>query len=114
VSKLRGGKVQCPKCSHTRKNKTDKPLSVDLKTGFWNCHNCGFKGCAMEQEALKREFIRPPERLEKLSQKALQFFEQDRKISNNTLLRLNVTESREWMPQLEAGGDLCLLQLLPR
>ena len=27
-------KTQCPKCSHTRKNKRDKCLSVDLDKGF--------------------------------------------------------------------------------
>ena len=37
-------KTQCPKCSHTIKNKRDKCLSVDLDKGLCNCHNCGFGG----------------------------------------------------------------------
>lgn len=52
------------------------------------------------EEYQKKEFVKPVPRLEKLSSKALQFFEQDRQISNNTLLRFNITEATEWMPQL--------------
>lgn len=49
----------------------------------------------------KKEFLKPAERLEKLDNKKLAFFENERKISNNTLLRMKVTESVEWMPQFE-------------
>ena len=40
------GEVQCtcPQCSHTRKKKTDKCLSVNLDKGTWFCHHCGWKG----------------------------------------------------------------------
>lgn len=51
-------------------------------------------------EYQKKEFVKPVARLEKLSSKALQFFEQDRGISNNTLLRFKITEATEYMPQL--------------
>lgn len=101
ISKQRGGKMLCPKCSSTRKNKHDPCLSVDLKTGLYNCHNnCGFKGCAVELKP-KKEYAKPVARLEKLSTKVLSWFENERKISNNTLLRLGVTEAKEWMPQID-------------
>src|SRR6478736_4395085 len=101
ISKARGGKTICPNCSHTRRHKTDPCLSVDLKTGLFNCHNgCGFKGSAAMFEKPKKEFTKPLQRLEKLSPKLLKWFE-ERKISNNTLLRFGVTESKEWMPQFE-------------
>lgn len=96
ISKIRGGKGFCPKCHSDRKNKQDKSLSVDLEKGLFNCHNCGFKGTAVEFQ--KREYVKPLPRLEKLSKKSLEFFE-SRGISNNTLLRFNVTEGKEWMPQ---------------
>jgi len=50
------------------------------------------------EEHQKREFIKPAPRLEKLGSKALAYFEHDRKISNNTLLRFKITEGTEWMP----------------
>lgn len=52
------------------------------------------------EEYQKREYVKPVPRLEKLSAKALEFFEKDRKISNNTLLRFGITEAMEYMPQL--------------
>lgn len=98
VTQARGGKMLCPVCSATRKNRTDKPLSVDFKTGLFNCHNCGYKGCAMETVREKKVYTPPQPRLEKLGEKALKFFEQGRKISNNTLLRFGITEAVEYMP----------------
>lgn len=46
-----------------------------------------------------KEIVRPVHRLEKLSKEFLENFENVRKISNNTLLRFNVTEAIEWMPK---------------
>ena len=37
-------KTTCPKCSHTRKKKTDPCLSVDIDKGVYKCHNCDWKG----------------------------------------------------------------------
>ncbi len=34
----------CPKCSHTRKKKGDKCLSVNTIDGTWFCQHCGWKG----------------------------------------------------------------------
>jgi len=95
ISKVRGGKTTCPKCSHTRKHKSDPCLSVDIQNGLWHCHNCGFSGSAKIYQ--KKEFIKPLPRLEKVSENVLNFFE-GRKISNNTLLRFGITEATEWMP----------------
>lgn len=105
ITKLRGGKMHCPQCSAGRKNKTDKPLSVDLKSGMFLCHNCGFKGCSVDVVKEKKDWVIPPARLQKLGEKALSFFEKDRKISNNTLLRFGITEAKEWMPQHEKEVD---------
>ena len=34
----------CPRCSHARKKKRDRCLSVNVDTGLWHCHNCGYAG----------------------------------------------------------------------
>lgn len=54
------------------------------------------------KETEKKEPVKPVARLEKLGPKALSWFENDRKISNNTLLRFKITESTEFMPQLDS------------
>lgn len=90
-------KTTCPRCSQERKNKNEKCLSVNVEDGVYSCHHCGWSGRVWEPE--QKVFTRPEPRLEKLGVKALKFFEDDRKISNNTLLRFGVTEGVEWMPQ---------------
>lgn len=55
----------------------------------------------IEEEAKQKNYIKPLPRLEKLSKKTLDWFENERKISNNTLLRLGITEGNEFMPQLK-------------
>lgn len=102
ISKQRGGKMLCPQCSHTRKNKSDLCLSVDLASGLFNCHNnCGFHGSAAEFRPAK-EYTKPVKRLEKVSPEIIKWFEK-RGISNNTLLRFGITQSKEFMPA--AGAE---------
>lgn len=55
----------------------------------------------IEREGPNHVYDKPVERLEKLSPDIITYFEK-RGISNNTLLRLKVTESIEWMP---VGGN---------
>lgn len=49
----------------------------------------------------KKEYKKPEPRLEKCSKKVIDWFENERKISNNTLLRFKITEAKEYMPQFE-------------
>ncbi len=39
-------KTFCPKCHSTRHDRHDKSLSVNLRTGLFNCHYCGYSGTA--------------------------------------------------------------------
>lgn len=67
------GKTVCPKCSETRKNKTDPCLSVTVTEeganakAVWNCHNCqwrGFTGVgryAKVRDGVPRKVYRRPE-----------------------------------------------------
>lgn len=93
-------KTTCPKCSDTRKNKKDPCLSVDIDEGIFNCHNCGHKGKVFNKIP-KKEYIKPPARLEKLDKPTIDWFEKQRGISNNTLLRFKVTDCTEWMPKAQ-------------
>jgi len=98
-------------------------FNVFTKTNRFKCFGCGKSGDVIEFvsshdnvgfiEAVKRvaeivgfpieteskTIVRPIPRLEKLSKEFLDNFENVRKISNNTLLRFNITEATEWMPK---------------
>jgi twinkle protein len=44
-------KLLCPKCSHTRKNRTDPCLSllIDDAGATWNCWHCEWRGGVKER-----------------------------------------------------------------
>jgi len=90
-------KTKCPQCSHTRKNKADKPLSVNIDKGVYNCHNCGWGGSVLFKE--KKEYVKPVEVEINLSEKIISWFE-GRGISKATLAHWKVGESQEFMPQV--------------
>lgn len=101
----------------------EKTPSFKIKGDMFKCFGCGKSGDAftfiMETEninffdAVKRVaelssfelesdtkvYVKPQQRLTKLNQRFIEHFEKNRKISNNTLLRFNITESIEWMPK---------------
>ena len=86
-------KVKCPKCSHTRKNKGDKPLSIDLLKGLYNCHNCGWKGNVKIKE--RKEFTKPVESKAQVSANMLDYFS-SRGISESTVANWKITQSDEY------------------
>lgn len=118
----RGGsgnkKVFCPQCHNERRDKRDKSLSINLATGEFHCHYCGFSGCAAEKESWERPWhnfapIRKQKPVYKkpqprptvpMSAKALAWFK-SRGISEQTLLALKVTEGQEWMPQKQGQAN---------
>ena len=112
-------KTYCPQCRDERHNKSDRSLSCNLETGMFNCHYCGWHGCAAEKEQWEldaeraawfnrnpisrqhKEYRRPkPKPAAPMSEKALAWF-RGRGISQRTLTDMKVTEGPERMPQKE-------------
>jgi twinkle protein len=98
-------KTKCPQCSDGRKNKNDKPLSVNITTGEYNCHNCGFKGNvrAHERKREHKDYQKPPADVLKniqLKEEVVSWFWQ-RNVSRGTLDRFMIFAKREWMPQTQ-------------
>ena len=112
-------KVFCPQCHDQRTDKRDRSLSVNMQTGMFKCHYCGFSGCAAvpsdtdkQQWMQQQTWFRPaPIRKQKpqyklptpkphapMGERALAWFK-GRGISQATLEALKVTEGMEWMPQ---------------
>lgn len=118
-------KTYCPQCHEQRRDKRDKSLSVNMRTGMFKCHHCGFSGCAatstdnekqqwMERQPWfrpaqirkqKPEYKRPaPRPLATMSERALAWFA-DRGISQATIEALKITEGMEWMPQKDGKAN---------
>lgn len=93
------GEVQttCPNCSHDRKKKSAKCLSVNLDKAVWKCHHCGWSGSLH-----KKQYALPKwENNTGLSDKVLEWF-QKRNINQETLLKMQIAEKHEYMPQVES------------
>jgi twinkle protein len=89
--------TQCPQCSHDRKKKNVKCLGVNLDQGIFHCNHCGWKGSIN-----KKQYVLPKwENKTELSDKVIEWF-QKRNISQDTLIKMGVTEKREYMPQVES------------
>ena len=99
----------CPKCSHQRKKKNVKCLSVNIKKECWICHHCGWKGSLekggnySDPHWVKPVYRKPnllPANPNVIPQVMKWFL--SRGISNNTQIRNKVTVSSVYMPQLES------------
>ena len=91
-------KCICPKCSHKRKNKKDKCLSVNIDTGLYNCHNCGWGGNV--NFIKKKEYTVPVKVHANVTDRVIGWFK-SRKITEPTLVHWKIGESMEYMPQVE-------------
>jgi twinkle protein len=107
----RGGseKTKCPQCSDGRKNKADKPLSVNITTGDYNCHNCGWKGNvrSLPQRREDKKYEKPDQNLLKsiqLREQVEQWFS-TRGVSRGTLDKFMIFCKKEWMPQTNSEQD---------
>ena len=98
----------CPQCSHTRKKKTDKCLSVNLDKKSWFCHHCGWKGTLAAEKLERVDYVKPIwKNKTSLSEKVVKYFE-GRKISQKTLNDFKITEGMEFMPQV--GKEINTIQ----
>lgn len=96
-------KTKCPQCSDGRKNKADSPLSVNITTGEFCCHNCGWKGNvrAMERKRDTKKYEKPSQDVLKnieVKEKAVSWFN-SRGVSRETLDKFMIFTKEEWMPQ---------------
>ncbi len=101
-------KVLCPRCSHTRKNKTEPCLSVtvDDKGATWLCHNCGWSGAANERERNVVPMRRPVKVEHKpggLPANIVEWFAK-RGIPATVLERNRIGHEHVWMPGCESGA----------
>lgn len=89
------GKQLCPRCSASRKNKTDKCLSVTFSDDavLYKCHNCEWSGVVYYRDKYekKRDFKRPAVPVVSKNKQALYDYFQKRGISGQTLDKYKVS-----------------------
>ena len=105
-------------------NERTPSLTIPKEDNMYKCFGCGVSGdifsFIMEIKKLSffesvklianhynytldetlKEYKKPFQRIEKIDQRLIEWFE-GRGISNNTLLRFNITQSVEWMPKAD-------------
>jgi twinkle protein len=95
----------CPVCSHTRKKKKDKCLSVSFTQGKAYCHHCGAVSFEDEnkQAYTPKQYELPSQEWRNytaLSDKLVKWVEETRKIKQATLMQFGVTEEKQYIPQV--------------
>ena len=87
----------CPKCSHDRKKKNVKCLSVNIDKGLWKCHHCNWSGGLQ-----KKQYALPKwDNVTSLPDNVVEWFLK-RNIKQETLVEMGITEKREYMPQVQS------------
>jgi twinkle protein len=88
-------KVKCPECVRQGKQHiNDVPLSVNIKTGAYNCHKCGWNGYAFNTQKMDEKIYQKPNKknFTKLSDTNLQYCSK-RGISQQTVIRNKLVNS---------------------
>lgn len=91
----------CPKCSHERKKKSQKCLMLDWDRGLGTCQHCGVVLQLHTYERKSESNYVTPEPIQEIVIKdnVVGWFE-ERGISRRTLEDLQVTNGKEYMPQV--------------
>lgn len=95
-------KSVCPVCSETRKKKKDKVLAYNTAKDTAYCHHCNSKFVKYIASIIQKKEYKKPEWKNKteLSDKVVKWFE-SRKIMQETLKLMKISEGKEWMPQFQ-------------
>jgi len=105
ISKAEGEvRMVCHVCSHDRTKKKEKCLAINTYTGTYLCHHCGDSGILDTHKTMKKTEIKyekpKPTNSTSLSQNTVDWF-RTRGISQGVINRNKITQSVEYMPQVE-------------
>jgi len=98
-------RTTCVHCSQFRKKKTDPCVSINLDDGTYYCHNCEKSGTIHKYKYNKMEtinYIKPIwHNRTGINTKVVKWFENERKISQATLIKMKISDTEEFFPQIE-------------
>jgi len=99
-------KLKCPSCTETRSNKQDKSLMVWFDIGVAKCYNIGCEALffrdSVQKSIVQNNYTLPDQKWQnytELSDAMVKYCE-TRKINQYTLKYFNVTEEKQYQPQL--------------
>jgi len=97
-------KTICPKCSPERRNKRDLCLSVNIDTGVYNCHHCGWKG-GVKEYAPKKEYkkLSREEYLKDAKITDSKKYLNERGLSDETISHFMIYEKVQQFPDKQTG-----------
>lgn len=97
--------MTCPKCSHERKKKTQKCLTVYHDSGVAKCYHCealSFRDS--EPKKTRKTYELPSQEWQNytsLSDKMVKWVNDERKIRQETLIHFGITEEKHYQPQAQ-------------
>lgn len=93
-------KFICPLCSHTRKKKTDKCVSIATAKGTGLCHHCGARFTEKKERKVQKAYIKPEwHNRTQLPDEIIKWFE-GRGISQYTVNKMKITHGTRFVPGL--------------
>jgi len=99
-------KLKCPACTETRSNKQDKSLMVWFDIGVAKCYNIGCEALffrdSVQKSIVQNNYTLPDQKWQnytELSDAMVKYCE-TRKINQYTLKYFNITEEKQYQPQL--------------
>lgn len=107
-------RTTCPKCSPTRRKKYVQCLSVNTEDNSWYCHHCHWNGRLGQEGAfhhdswLPKEYRKPVYEKGDLTEKALAWLTEKRKISEGVLVRNQIGSNDVYFRVIE--GFLSAIQ----
>lgn len=97
--------MTCPECSHTRKKSTEKCFSFNTLKKVGRCSHCSASFVEKQDvfTIVESQVYKKPTWKNKtdLTDKVVKWFENERKITQETLKHFKVSEGLEWMPQTQ-------------
>jgi len=100
-------KIKCPICTDSRKNKSDKSLTIWHNNGTAKCFNDGcnavFFRDSVEKSIIKSTYVLPVQDFKNytnLSDALVKYCEEERNIKQYTLTHFQITEEKYYQPAL--------------
>ena len=104
-------KIKCPSCSHIRKKKTERTLSLSIENdkALFQCWHCGQQGIVPMRDELPKPRVTTMSvakkvQLNELSDSAIQYLK-DRGISKETATKAGVKSAIHWIQALQKETD---------